>query len=95
MKLPGWGLPLVEVQALATAIRRAARLLWSLHLCFAEGFDTVSPSCFLCCLLCIACPPASALHSPGWIMALWVLADVLCRALWRDKWGVLVCMRAA
>ena len=43
MKLPGWGLPEAEVQALSTTIRRIARLLWSLHLCFAEGFDTVRP----------------------------------------------------
>ena len=51
VRLPGcWGLPEVQMQCLATAIRRAARLLWALHLSFQEGFDTVLP-------LCLTCPP--------------------------------------
>ena len=39
--LPGWSLPEVQMQAMATTIRRAARLLWALHLSFQEGFDEV------------------------------------------------------
>lgn len=31
-----------ELQALTTCIRRVARLLWSVHLSFQEGFDKVS-----------------------------------------------------
>ena len=41
VKLPGWGLPEVQMQAMATTIRRAARLLWAVHLSFQEGFDQV------------------------------------------------------
>ena len=45
MRIPGWGLPEVQVQAMATTIRRAARLLWALHLSFQDGFDSVLPTC--------------------------------------------------
>ena len=45
MRIPGWGLPEVQVQAMATTIRRAARLLWALHLSFQDGFDSVLPGC--------------------------------------------------
>lgn len=33
-----------SLQTLATCIRRVARLLWSVHLSFQEGFDKVEPS---------------------------------------------------
>ena len=46
LQLGSWKLPESLVQALATCIRRTARLLWTVHLSFQEGFDEVSRSCF-------------------------------------------------
>ncbi|KAL3144934.1 hypothetical protein ABBQ32_003441 [Trebouxia sp. C0010 RCD-2024] len=34
-----WCLPQTEMQTLATCVRKLARLLWTLHLTFQEGFD--------------------------------------------------------
>lgn len=34
-----WRLPQTEMQTLATCVRKLARLLWTLHLTFQEGFD--------------------------------------------------------
>ena len=41
LQLGSWCLPEAPLQALATAVRRTARLLWTLHLTFQEGFDEV------------------------------------------------------
>ena len=32
-----------EMEALATSVRKVARLLWALHLSFLDGFDEVRP----------------------------------------------------
>lgn len=39
----------LAVQALATNIRRVARLLWAVHLSFQDGFDKVW--LLLCCVM--------------------------------------------
>lgn len=36
-----WHLPEKEMDALATSLRKVARLLWALHLSFLDGFDEV------------------------------------------------------
>lgn len=36
-----WHLPEKEMEALATSVRKVARLLWALHLSFLDGFDEV------------------------------------------------------
>lgn len=38
-QLGRWSLPQTEMQTLATCVRKLARLLWTLHLTFQEGFD--------------------------------------------------------
>lgn len=37
-----WHLPEKEMEALATSVRKVARLLWALHLSFLDGFDEVA-----------------------------------------------------
>ena len=41
LQMGSWALPEKPVQALATSVRRTARLLWTVHLSFQEGFDEV------------------------------------------------------
>lgn len=38
-----WHLPAKRMDALATSLRKVARLLWALHLSFLDGFDEVGP----------------------------------------------------
>lgn len=41
LALGRWHLPEQEMDALATCVRRLARLLWSVHVSFVDGFDEV------------------------------------------------------
>jgi hypothetical protein len=35
----GWRLPEKRLQKVGNSVRRVARLLWTLHITFADGFD--------------------------------------------------------
>lgn len=41
LALGRWHLPKQQMDALATCVRRVARLLWSVHVSFMDGFDEV------------------------------------------------------
>ena len=43
LALGRWHLPKQQMDALATCVRRVARLLWSVHVSFMDGFDEVQP----------------------------------------------------
>jgi hypothetical protein len=45
LPLGWWHLPEKQMAALATSVRKVARLLWALHLSFLDGFDEVLPAC--------------------------------------------------
>ena len=55
-----------EMEALATSVRKVARLLWALHLSFLDGFDEVRAPGRLNLLLVAWCGVAGHSSSSGW-----------------------------